>query len=133
MRHLYVAVACIVASLSGCQNTRFKVVPVNGKVAFADGTALPTGTRLQFNPVEGNVGSGSASTSADGSFEVKHVNGSSGLEEGKYIVLLQPPEGDNGTFRQLVPKDYYDGGVLSVEAKDGMAPLAFAVRKLKKK
>jgi hypothetical protein len=133
MRHLCIAVACLVLCFSGCSGTRFKVIPVTGKIAFADGTALPTGTRLQFNPVEGRVGAGSAVTSADGSFEVTHSNGSSGLEEGKYIVLLHPPEGDRTTFQQLVPKDYCDGGVLSAEAKEGMGPLNFTVQKLRKR
>ena len=43
-------------------------------------------------------------------------------------MLLAAPEGDRGTFFKLVPKDYYDGGVLTAEVREGMAPLDLKVR-----
>lgn len=127
-----IGVLAALVAVAGCNETRFKVVPVEGKITFADGSLLPQGTRLLFNPVEGGVGSAVAEVGAAGSFKVTHSGGGSGAEAGKYIVLLSPPK-DEGNFYKVIPKDYYDGGVLAAEIREGMSPLEFKVLKSKKR
>ena len=57
--------------------------------------------------------------------------GKSGAEEGKYLVLLVAPDNDKeGAFYKIVPKDYYDGGVLWAEVKKGMDPLDLKVKRV---
>lgn len=118
----------------GCDGqTKNKIVPVEGKIAFADGTPLPAGTQVIFNPTDGGVGTTSGTTTADGSFAMKHVTGRTGAEEGKYQVALLAPKEGAGDFWKLVPKEYADGQVLSAEVKEGMPPLTLKVAKLKRK
>jgi hypothetical protein len=119
--------ALLVAAAAGCGGPKKKVVPVEGRIVFADGQPLPPGTRLIFNPVEGGAAAATAVTAADGSFKVTHISGAGGTEPGRYTVLLAAPEGDPGNFFRIVPPAYYDGGSLHVEAKEGMAPLHLKV------
>ncbi len=132
MRACMIAAFCLVLLFTGCKRTRFKVVPVEGKIAFTDGRALPTGTRLNFTPGEGGVGAASAVIGADGAFKVTHEGGDSGAEIGKYVVLLSPPK-DDKTFYKIVPGEYYDGGVLAVEVTEGMAPLDLRVKTVRRR
>lgn len=127
--------AVLAAAISaGCSGGGSKpIVPAKGKIAYADGTTLPPGTRLLFNPTEGGMGTASGETAADGSFELTHVSGSSGAEVGKYTVSLLAPEGAGKEFFSRIPPGYADGSTLSAEVKDGMPPLAFTVPKPKKK
>ena len=112
----------------GCgSSTQNPIVPVAGKIAFVNGQKLPTGTRLLFNPVEGRVGTAVGATADDGSFQMTHVTGSSGAEEGKYTVQLLPPEANAGDFLKVVPRDYREGAMLFVEVKTGMQPLELIV------
>ncbi len=113
----------------GCQNGKYKIVPVEGKISFTDGKSLPAGTRLIFNPGEGGIGTATAVTAPDGSFKVAHVSGGTGAEIGKYSVQLAAPEGDTGSFFKIIPREYCDGGLLHAEVKEGMAPLDFKVKK----
>lgn len=130
IRHLLLLAALVLAA-TGCQGTKYSVVPVTGKLTWADGTPLPAGTKIRFTPYEGGMGTCEAVTSQDGSFTVKHSSGRTGAEEGKYIVLLSAPDGD-AMFYRKVPKDYYDGGVFMAEVKTGMSPLEFKVQGGKK-
>jgi hypothetical protein len=118
----------LLLALSGCgAATQNPIVPVGGKIAFANGKKLPTGTRLLFNPVEGRVGTAVGATAEDGSFQMTHVTGGTGAEEGKYTVQLLPPEANSNEFLEVVPRDYREGGMLFAEVKAGMQPLEFKV------
>jgi hypothetical protein len=105
----------------GCSSkTEKPVVAVEGKITFEDGSPLPIGTRVVFNPSEGKVGTSTGITDASGSFKLVHVSGSSGAEVGKYnIMLLAPEDGNTAAFYKQVPRDYYEGGVLTTEIKQG--------------
>jgi hypothetical protein len=118
-------------AVAGC-GSKHPIVEVKGKIAFADGKPLPEGTRLRFNPAEGSRGSASATTAADGSFEVQHVRGNKGAEVGKYTISVLPPEDHKGDFTALVPEGYIDGNELSAEVKEGMGPLDLTVKAAKK-
>ena len=129
MRFRSLITALLVLAGLGCgHNAKNPIVPVSGKVLFADGKPLPAGTRLLFNPAEGGNQTARGVTATDGTIQVTHATGAAGAEVGKYAVLLVAPEGDNGTFFKLVPRDYYDGGILTAEVREGMAPLEFKVR-----
>lgn len=132
MRKLAAAALILAFLLAGCKATRFKIVPVEGKLTFNHGAALPAGTELRFTPAEGGVGAALAVVGADGSFKVTHEHGDSGAEIGKYVVLLGPPK-DDANFYRIVPRDYYDGGVLSVDVKEGMGPLDLRVKTMKRR
>lgn len=116
---------------AGCKGTKNKVVPVEGKITFKDGSNLPEGTMLVFNPTEGRVGGASAKVKGDGSFKAEHVNGSTGAEIGKYRIVLRAPEGDNGDFYKLMAREYYGDGFLDIDVTEGMAPVDLKVVKLK--
>jgi hypothetical protein len=114
--------------LVGCgADTNHKVVPVEGRILFSNGRALPAGTRLMFNPGDGTARTATGVTAEDGSFTVLHASGAKGAEVGKYTVVLAAPEGDSGAFFKIVPRDYYDGGMLAVDVKEGMPPLDLKV------
>jgi hypothetical protein len=129
--------AVVVAAVltGGCAgSTANKRVPVQGKIVFADGTPLPAGTRLLFNPTDGTAGTASGVTKPDGTFDLKHVKGGTGAEVGKYTVTLLAPETDTtGEFYKVVPKAYADGSTLTAEVKEGMAPIEFKIPTLKRK
>jgi hypothetical protein len=108
------------------------IVPVSGSIVFVDGRPLPAGTRLMFNPGDGATESAIAVTRPDGTFEVVRVSGGKGMPVGKYVVLLRAPEGDNGEFFKIIPAEYYEGGVLNAEVKDGMSPLELKVQARKR-
>lgn len=127
-------VLLLTISLSGCVQTANPLVPVEGKIVFSDGTPLPTGTRLLFNPIDGKSGTASGVTASDGSFTLKHVKGSKGAEVGKYSVSLLAPEDDKaGDFFKVVARDYAEGAVLNAEITAGMGALDFKVQKAGKK
>jgi hypothetical protein len=114
--------------LLGCgAGTKNPIVPVEGKIALADGKKLPTGTRVLLNPTEGRVGTAVGATAEDGSFQVQHVSGSMGAEEGKYMVKLLPPELGSAEFEKAVPKKYQEEPFTVAEIKPGMPPLDFKV------
>jgi hypothetical protein len=120
--------ALMAAAVIGCAGGESKpLVSVSGTIAFADGRPLPTGTRLMFNPGDGRTESAIAVTGPDGAFEAVRVSGGKGVSEGKYVVLLRAPEGDQGNFFKIIPSEYYSDGVLIAEVKDGMSPLALRV------
>jgi hypothetical protein len=121
------AVVAIVL-LAGCgENTNHKIVPVEGRILFSNGKALPAGTRLMFNPGDGTARTATGVTGEDGSFTVVHASGAKGAEVGRYTVLLAAPERESGAFFKIVPKDYYDGGMLAVDVVEGMPPLDLKV------
>jgi hypothetical protein len=123
------ALGLLMIALPGCGKSYPKMVAVEGKVAFKDGSLLPKGTRLYFHPATGKMGTASAVLEEDGSFRVKHESGALGTAIGKYTVQLAAPENDK-TFFKLIPKDYYEGtGNLTADVKDGMSPLSFQVIK----
>lgn len=126
---LAIAAACLLAAaLPGCgSKIKHKVVPVEGRIRFADGTALPAGTILLFNPSEGGSGTAMATTDEDGSFKLTHATGRDGAEVGKYSVLLRAPQGGEAQFYRLVARDYFDGGALAADVEEGMPPLDFQV------
>ena len=113
--------------LVGCTDTKYKLVPVHGKIAFSDGKTLPPGTKLLFRPFEGGMGGGSADLNPDGSFDGKHAKGMNGMEIGKYTVLLQGPKNDADFYKKISPVYYNDG--LPVEIKEGMQPLDIKIKK----
>lgn len=126
-------VALLAAAAVGCGNSpKNKIVAVEGKIHYSDGKPLPAGTRLLFNPYEGGMGTAEGVTDGEGSFKMTHVTGIQGAEVGKYSVVLQAPEGEEGKFYKFVPKDYYDGGAFAVEVKEGMQPLDLKVLKRRK-
>jgi hypothetical protein len=130
-----IGICCVIPTgvcTLGCSKTKHKVVAVEGKLTYADGSALPSGTKLLFNPGEGRVGTAVGVTQADGTFRVKHNTGRSGAEEGKYAIQLGAPDGDDGSFFKTIPKEYYDPGIFTAEVKPGMSPLALKVEKPKK-
>jgi hypothetical protein len=122
-------VGLLAVATVGCGGPKNKIVPVGGKILFSDGKPLPAGTRLIFNPGEGGTGTASGVTAPDGSFKVTHVAGTTGAEVGKYAVLLAAPEHDREGFFKIVPRSYYDGGILFAEVKEGMQPLELRVKK----
>jgi hypothetical protein len=111
--------------MSGCSSgTKYPVVPVEGKIALANGNKLPVGTRVVLEPTEGRVGAAMGATMEDGSFRTIHViNGANGAEEGAYLVKLLPPEGNSAEFEKVVPKKYQGEFFTSAEVKAGMPPL----------
>jgi len=126
------AVAIVFSSLLalslGCgRDTKDKIVQVEGKIHFANGKPLPAGTLLLFNPSEGGAGAATGATAADGTFKLVHATGRDGAELGKYAVILRAPRDNEADFYRIVPKDYYDAGVLSAEVAEGMSPLDFSV------
>ena len=105
------SVLIVAGGLTGCSGgTKNEIVPVQGSVAFADGSKLPAGTQLLFNPSEGGVGAAVGTTTEDGSFEVVHPSGSKGAEVGKYTVQLRAPEGQDADFYKSVKQEFYDPG-----------------------
>jgi hypothetical protein len=117
----------LTALAAGCGGPKNKIVPVEGKILFGDGKPLPAGTRLIFNPGQGGTGTATGITEADGSFKVTHVSGRRGAEVGTYAILLAAPEGERESFVKIVPEKYREGGVLSMEVKEGMPPLELRV------
>lgn len=117
--------------LAGCGDPKqAKIIPVDGKISFADGKPLPKGTRLIFNPAEGNMGTATGETDETGQFKVVHHTGKNGAGVGKYTVQIMAPEGQGAEFYKVVPRAYFDnGGLLAVEVKDGMESLKLAVKK----
>lgn len=136
MRHSAIRLAFIALTttvLLGCSRTAKPVVPVEGKITFEDGSSLPEGTRVVFNPSEGKVGTSSGTTDATGTFKLVHVSGTAGAEVGKYHVQLLAPEGGNAAaFYKQIPRDYYEGGMLTADVQSEVAPIALKVPKLKK-
>jgi hypothetical protein len=128
-RHiLWIATLTCSIALSGCGGAVEKpIVPVAGKVAFANGKKLPVGTRLVFEPTEGRVGTAVGTVADDGSFQTTHVSGAAGAEEGKYTVKLLPPEAGSTEFNKLVSKQCQEDAFAFAEVKVGMAPLDFKV------
>jgi hypothetical protein len=123
------AFALVAACLAGCGESESKsTVSVTGTITFSDGKPLPTGTRLMFNPAEGLTETAVAVTGPDGAFEARRSSGKKGVMVGKYTILLRAPEGSNGDFFRIIPKDYYDGGVLDADVKEGMPPLKLQVK-----
>lgn len=123
------ALVFVVVFLAGCGDGDSKsAVRVTGIITFSDGKPLPTGTRLMFNPAEGHTETAVAVTGPDGAFEARRSSGKKGMIVGKYTILLQAPEGSNGDFFKIIPKDYYDGGVLDADVKEGMPPLKLQVK-----
>lgn len=112
-------VLLLVLVSAGCSGK--KTVSVEGKVTFADGKALPTGTRVIFEPSQGDLKSVMVTTDESGSFKAS-------VEVGKYTIRLAGPAEDKGEFKKLVPEDYAKGDVLSAEVKEGMSPLDFKVK-----
>ena len=112
----------------GCgPGTKRPVVPVQGKITFSDGTPLPAGTRVMFEPTEGGLGTASGKTEADGSFTLTHVSGSTGAALGTYSVILYAPEGsDAAAFTRVVPEKYSSPGNLPAEVKEG-TPVALKI------
>jgi hypothetical protein len=127
---LVAGVASLLAA-SGCGSGK-KTIDVSGKILYANNKPLPEGTRLHFEPAEGDRESATAVTKADGSFEVEHSRGGSGAEVGNYSIRVLPPEGFEGNFGKLVPESYIDGHVLKTEVKEGMSPLEFKVQPRKR-
>ena len=123
--------AAFLLNLAGCGDPRqAKIVPVDGKISFADGKPLPKGTRLIFNPAEGNMGTATGETDESGMFKVVHNSGRNGAGVGKYTVQIMAPEGQGAEFYKVVSRAYFDnGGLLAVEVKEGMESLKLAVKK----
>ena len=96
---------------AGCGSAKNKIVDVQGKILFQDGKTLPAGTRLIFSPAHGGTGEHFAVADDNGVFDVEHVNGRSGAEIGKYMVLLAAPEDNPAPFFEIIPKEYYEGGI----------------------
>lgn len=125
---LSLVLSCLML-VTGCGKNNGKLVEVEGKIQFADGQPLPKGTRLYLLPATGKMGGGSAVTGEDGSFKVTHESGSTGAALGKYTVQLAAPEND-ASFFKMIPKDYYEGGMLTIEVKEDMKPVALKVTRL---
>jgi hypothetical protein len=123
LRVLWTGLLAVVVAGVGCGKTRFKMVPVEGKISIANGKPIPAGTRLRFDPVEGSAGTATAEIGADGTFKLTHVSGQRGAEIGKYTITLLPPTDNQAEFLKTVPKEYYEGSMLSAEVKEGMGPL----------
>lgn len=131
LRVLALAVPLMAVCMLGCGKTKFKVVPVEGKLVFADGTPLPAGTSIRLDPVAGEAGTATGTIDATGAFKLTHVSGRTGAEVGKYTVVLIPPKEGTAEFQKLVPKDYYEGsGALVADIQEGMKPLELQVPKI---
>src|SRR4051812_30612282 len=100
---------------AGCQGA--KVVPVNGKITFANGKPVPQGTKVLFRPEAGGNMAGGV-TDRDGNYKLA-VGPKEGAEPGKYFVVIQPPEDD-----KTVPPKYAEGS-LTAEVRENMPPLDF--------
>jgi hypothetical protein len=124
---LFVGLIASILALTGCGGTTNPIVPVTGKIALASGKKLPAGTRLLFEPVEGRVGTAMGVVAEDGSFQMTHVKGGTGAEEGKYVVKLLPPESGSPEFSKVVPKKCQEEAFGTAEIKAGMAPLELKV------
>lgn len=119
-------------SVAGCgPSTRFPIVPVNGTIAYADGSKLPAGTKILLSPVLGGAGSAMAETDADGNFTVQHSSGSNGAEAGNYLVELRSPAGLEQEFYASVPSGYTDGGALSTTVPEEGGTIQLVLKKAK--
>jgi hypothetical protein len=98
-RRLAVLAALVV--IAGCGGT--KLYPVTGKVVFPDGSPLTGGT-VEFGPVDKNAVLGPrGEIQADGTFRMSTFKEGDGAPEGKYRVLVAPPEiGDPDRPQPLV-------------------------------
>lgn len=128
---LFLGALALTSILTGCGGTTNPVVPVTGKIAMANGKKLPAGTRLLLEPVEGRVGTAMATIADDGSFQMTHVKGGAGAEEGKYVVKLLPPEAGSPEFGKVVPKQCQEEPFGTAEVKAGMNPLDLKVPALR--
>jgi hypothetical protein len=125
---LSIALLTSTLALLGCSGgTTNSIVPVTGKIALANGKKLPAGTRLLFEPVEGRVGTAMGTIADDGSFQMMHVKGAAGAEEGKYVVKLLPPEVGSPEFSKLVPRQCQEEAFGTADVKAGMPPLDLKV------
>lgn len=118
MNALCVLAACLIP-MTGCGGTKNEVVAVSGKITFEDGTTLPAGTRLLFSPVQGGVGTASATIEPDGSFTLVHQSGRSGAETGDYSVELRAPDGATATFWDSIPEQYASGSFTTIKIAKG--------------
>lgn len=109
---------CLV-TLTGCGGPKNEIVSATGKIVFEDGTTLPMGTRLLLSPVQGGVGTASATIEADGSFTLVHQTGRSGAEVGVYSVELRAPEGATASFWETIPEQYASGSFTTLNIAKG--------------
>ena len=87
-----VSLCMLVTLVAGCgRESKSKIVPVDGKIHFANGKTLPAGTLLLFNPSAGGASAATGVTADDGAFKLVHASGQEGAELGKYAVLLRAP------------------------------------------
>lgn len=126
-----ILVLSLVLILAGCSGTKNPIVQVQGKIILPNGKPPPAGSKLIFNPSEGQMGTASGVTNADGSFALTHVNNVSGAEVGKYVVVVRPPDNDK-TLYTVVSQSACEEGIFA-EVKDGMQPLELRLPLAKKR
>ena len=86
---LFAALLALVVA-AGCGGT--KLYSVEGKVVFPDGMPLTGGT-VEFGPMDRNAVLGPrADIQADGTFRLSTYKEGDGAPEGKYRVLVAPPD-----------------------------------------
>lgn len=96
-------VAVLPIALAGCENNSPATYPAGGKVVFADGTPLTTGT-VELRSVDGRhrvVARGQIQT--DGSFRLTTYRPNDGAVEGEHaaLVAIPPPEGRIGDMKAI--------------------------------
>lgn len=132
MRIIHIQIMLLLACcIAGCgASNQARIVPVEGKISFQDGNPLPAGTRLIFNPAEGNMGTATGITDESGTFKVVHHTGRNGAGVGKYTVQVVAPDGQGAEFYKKVSRTYFDnGGILTAEVAEGMGPITFTIKK----
>ena len=87
-----VALAAAVAMVSGCggHDNRIPTYPVNGKVAFADGSTIE-GAQITFHPVKEGGRSASGTVEADGTFTLTTYETGDGAVAGLHRVVIDAP------------------------------------------
>lgn len=122
VRPLFLCFGILAIGTLGCGSTAPKnpIVQVEGKALAADGKAVPTGSLIIFEPMEGNVAPAQASIEEGGVFKLKHSSGVPGAETGRYTVTVRPVADNKEAFKKAIGKDEY---VITFEVKDAMGPI----------
>jgi len=116
-REVCLAVACLLAALSGCAEDGPKLGLVRGVVT--SGGAPLEGVTIIFEPSHQGRSS-VAKTKADGSYELRYNSYRQGAELGTHTVRFETLDGEDavpGTPR--IPKQYGSQSTLTAEVKNG--------------
>jgi hypothetical protein len=125
----------------GCGGTGPRMVPVEGTVAFADGSSVEAlkGYTVEFERAE-SIGGKSVSAvgtlAADGSFRLTTTRPNDGAYEGTYRVVVGPPAttGDGPPPSRHLPAKYagFDTSGLTATISAGSPKVTLTLERLKR-